>query len=41
MKKFTNTMSYNVCWKGINVAPGQTVEAPKKQKSKSIKGDKK
>lgn len=24
--KFTNNNSHNVCWRGINVFPGQTVE---------------
>lgn len=30
--KYTNNYSYNVCWKGINVFPGQTVELKKKKK---------
>ena len=34
--KFTNKASYNVCWRGINVSPGQTVEY-KKTKSKGDK----
>lgn len=30
--KFTNRWSYDVCWRGIRVEPGQTVEDKKKIK---------
>jgi len=36
--KFTNNWSYNVCWKGINVAPGETVEL-RKNKKREVKED--
>jgi len=38
--KFKNEKDYDICWRGIKVSPGETVEdKPKKKITKEVKED--